>query len=409
MLKISLLLFTLLSFNACSINNDNGSGSATPSKEVQSDYIFYGDINNNDVLKINYKTMELNNTIHSNGVYPYEIANGFDNELLVLNRGDTNIGLLNNSEVTGTYTLEFQPRSISLNRTSKTILLCSSSDPYSQIIADTLIYSDSEYKEPNSFGGKGATGHPLWINEKYFFLLDRTENSIELYEVGTAAPVAKLQTSSSVHQLQKQGDYFYGTLEGVREGVSPGIVKFKIAYAKFENVNESLLSDFNNLPVDFNSTTWGFHHFSFHPDGKYLYTGSYEGNVFVFDTVNLKLVDSFKAGLGVGHFKFYQNTLITTNHFDTFKSVYDAIDPLHNKFIKNVSLSKTRVTGKIMQSHTSFIVGDNLYFTYNVADESRLYKMSLVDYKVEYLSLPTSYCVMGVLEKTIGEAPDLGM
>ena len=408
MLKTSLVVFTLLLFSGC---GSSGSGGDSEVSGVQSDYIFYGDINNNDVLKINYKTMELNKTIHSNGIYPYEIANGFDNSLLVINRGDTNIGVLNNNEISSVYPLSFQPRSISLNRATKDILISSSSDPYTKLLSSSVVYSDSEYKNPHSFGGSGATGHPYWINEKYFFLLDRTENSIEVYVVGSSTPVSKLQTSSSVHHLIKKGDYFYGTLEGERGGVSPGIIKFKIAYAKFENVSESLVSSYKNLPQDFNTTTWGFHHFAFHPDGQHIYSGSYEGNVFVFDKDSLKIVDTFKAGRGVGHFKFYKNTLITTNHYDTFKSIYDVSKATDNIFISDVNLSaaSTRVDGLIMQSHTSFILDANLYFTYNVSDESRFYKMSLVDYSVEYLELPTSYCVMGVLEKSVGQSPDLGM
>ena len=84
MFKISFLFLILINFTACSIVGEDGEDSAT--EFVISDYIYYGDINNNDVLKINYRTMELNATLKSDGVYPYEITNGFDNELLVLNR-----------------------------------------------------------------------------------------------------------------------------------------------------------------------------------------------------------------------------------------------------------------------------------------------------------------------------------
>ncbi len=176
MQKIFSTLFLLVVFTACSTDSTHSSVGSSESTSGESNYFYYGDKENNEVLKINYKTMKLEKVIPSSGIYPYEVANGFDNRLLVLNRGDTNIGVIENDAIEKVYNLEFKPRSISLNSEKKTILMCSSSEPAMKILSDTKVYSDSTYKEPTSFGGKGATGHPIWINEEYFLLLDRTEN-----------------------------------------------------------------------------------------------------------------------------------------------------------------------------------------------------------------------------------------
>ncbi len=240
-------------------------------------------------------------------------------------------------------------------------------------------------------------------------ILHYPENSIELYHTGDTQVVSKLKTSSSVHILLKKDGYFYGTLEGVRDGVSPGIIKFKIAYGDFTEVRERLMSSFENLPSDFNTASWGFHHFAFHPSKDYLYTGSYEGNVFVLDTETLSLVDTFQSGRGLGHFKFYKDMLITTNHADNFKSFYDVSDPQHNKFIKNITFSDKREDGVIMQSHTSHIIDGNLYFTYNTAEESQFIKLDLEKLEVaDKIELPQRRCVMGALQRSI-EQIDLGM
>ena len=153
---------------------------------------------------------------------------------------------------------------------------------------------------------------------------------------------------------------FYGISEGQQNGVSPAVVKFTVANGKITLLQEKLLSSLANLPTDFTSTVWGSHHGAFHPTKDYLYIGSAEGNVFVLDLLNLNLVDTFKAGKGIGHFTFYNNMLITTNHYDTFKTFHDATDPLNHRFLKSLSFGNTIYKGITMQSHTTHIVNNYL-------------------------------------------------
>lgn len=404
-MKHSLLLFifTLL-FTACGSEK-----STTPTQENSADIdrnIYYGDIQNDEILNIDIKTMKLVSTQKSNGTYPYEITNGYDDDLLILNRKDTTVGVIKNDSISTQSTLDFSPRSLALNSGQKLILASSTSHPAHTLLTEnSLFYSDSDYQVPTSYGGENATGHPIWVNEIYFLLLDRTESSIELYKVGSSDIIAKLHTSSSVHHLIKQEGFYYGTLEGIRGQTSPGIVKFKIAYEKFEEVKEQLVSNFNSVPKDFKSDSWGFHHLSLHPDGKHLYAGSYEGNVFVFNTFDLSLADSFKAGTGAGHFLFYHDSLIVTNHYDTFKSFYNSSNPKNNTLIKHLSFSELAVSDKIMQSHTSHIVDDFLYFTYNSETKSTFYKILLDDFTIAgALEFEGKYLVMGTLKSSVNSA-----
>ena len=208
--------------------------------------------------------------------------------------------------------------------------------------------------------------------------------------------MSKLVTNSSVHHVMSRDGFYYGIAEGEQNVVSPGIVKFTVSNGNISLVNERLLSTFSGLPSDFNSTTWGAHHGALHPTSDYIYVGSAEGNVFVLDLANLDLADTFKSGKGVGHFLFHNEMLITTNHYDTFKSFYNAVDPTANELIQELHFSTEIYDGITMQSHTSHIVDDKLYFTFNTDINSTLYRVDLVNISIEdSLTLTGRYCLMG--------------
>lgn len=303
---------------------------------------------------------------------------------------DTNI-------ISSEVNLDFYPRSTSIN--DGDTLVTSASDPAAAIITSEIasdIYTDSTYVDPISYGGDNATGHPVWVDDDYFLLLDRTENTIELYRKDNFSPIDKLTTQSSVHHVMLKDGYFYGISEGEQDVVSPGIVKFSVANGNITLSLERLLSSLSNIPDDFISANWGAHHGAFHPTKEYIYVGSAEGNVFVLDLETLSLADTFKSGKGVGHFAFYNDMLITTNHYDNFKSFYDASDPRAHKFIKNLKFSDEIYDGITMQSHTSHIVGKYLYFMFNSDHDSTLYKVNLDIMTIsDKLTLENCYCLMG--------------
>ena len=393
-MKYVLALMVILLFLGC--RKDHMEEETTT---VVSSVVYYGDINNDTVLAIDIAKMELQEVIASNGIYPYEIAQGFDKDLYVINRDDYSVGVLktDTNSIDTQIDLDFKPRSISIN--ADDTLLSSANEPHSAIVTADIVsatYSDSNYTQPTSFGGSNATGHPVWIDENYFLLLDRTENTIELYEKGTYTPVSKLQTSSSVHHVMSRDGFYYGIAEGEQNVVSPGIVKFTVADGSISLVKERLLSSLDSLPSDFNSSTWGSHHGALHPSADYIYVGSAEGNVFVLDLANLDLADTFRSGKGVGHFLFHNDMLITTNHYDTFKSFYNAVDPTANVFIKELKFADQVYDGVTMQSHTSHVIDNKLYFTFNTNIDSTLYKVDLNSISIEErLTLDGRYCLMG--------------
>ncbi len=404
-MRYAILLISIFLFNGCGgmhmDDDDMDITAMVPTAEVTTinNTLYYGDIKNNDVIAIDTIKMQLDTRISSNGEYPYEVTQALDKELYVINRADYTIGVLNSSTNTidNEIALSFYPRSIQINDSD--ILLTSANEPAAAVItSDTASqsYTDSSYVTPISYGGKNATGHPVWVDDNYFLLLDRTENTIELYHKESYAPIDKLTTQSSVHHVMHKNGYYYGISEGEQNAVSPGIVKFSVANGKITLSLERLLSSLSSVPDDFNSTTWGAHHGAFHPTAEYIYVGSSEGNVFVLDLEKLNLVDTFKAGKGVGHFTFYDTMLITTNHYDNFKSFYDATDPTSHKFIKELKFSDQIYADINMQSHTSHIVDSKLYFMFNTDQESRLYKIDLESITIENsLTLPNSYCLMG--------------
>jgi len=365
-------------------------------------FLYYGDITNNGVVKLDITLMEERPSIASNGLYPYEVAKALDNDLYVLNRHDNVIGVLDttNDTIVDEILLSFFPRSISIN-SSNNILLTGSNKPDATTIADnslTNVYSDSSYKTPTSYGGTNATGHPVWIDENYFLLLDRTEDTIELYQKSLNTPIDKLRTKSSVHHVLAKNGIFYGISEGRQNGVSPGIVKFTVSNGKINLLQERLLSELSNLPTDFTPNVWGSHHGAFHPTQNYIYMGSAEGNVFVLDLENLNLADTFKAGRGVGHFTFYNNMLITTNHYDTIKTFHDTTNPRSHKYITSLSFGDIIYSGITMQSHTTHIVDSSLYFMYNTDRDSTLYEIDLNSISIRRkITLPNHYCLMGTI------------
>ena len=371
---------------------------------TDSNTIYYGDVNSDMVVGIDIESMSLKSVVASNGHTPYEISSAFGSDLYVINRQDYSIGVFDSDSdtIVSQIDLNFMPRSTLINGSDT--LVSSVDAPSEAIIANNMAsntYSDSPYLLPTSFGGSNATGHPVWVDDNYFLLLDRTENTIELYQKGIYTPVSKVRTSSSVHHVLNRDGIFYGILEGKQNDASPGVLKFSVNNGSITVIQERLLNTLSSLPANFDHATWGSHHGALHPSADYIYLGSAEGNVFVLDLETLSLADTFVSGKGIGHFLFYNDLLITTNHYDTFKSFYDVSSPTANRFIKNLTLSDTIYSGITMQSHTTHIVDGHIYFAYNTDSSSTLYKVDLSMMEVvDTLVMDGRYLLMGSVVAT---------
>ncbi len=397
--------------------NNGGDHKPDNEKEASSSEkrAYYGDYSSNRAFVIDVNKMSIDTVIENTGQGPYETDQVSEEFAYVLNRDDTNINVvsLHRDKIVNTIPLSYKPRSIVKSPNNKFGLLSGKSEPWASLIdlrsheINIDGFKDSDYQKISDFGGGNATGHPFWVNDNQFLLLDRTENTIELYSKDGLTPSAKLSTSSSVHHVFKIENDYFAVLEGKRgstpeSSMSPGLIKFSIdpLAGTLNLIKEVLLSNYSDLPENFVSSTWGAHHATLHPDGKSIYLGSYEGNMFVINKDNFNLIDRFYAGLGLGHVAFVpeRNIAITTNHYATFKTIVDTTDPANNKVIKNLEVAQadTAATGKRLQSHTSHTDPNEKYF-YSVSSlDGVFYSINLDKLEIEKkVTLKNAYPLMG--------------
>ena len=404
MLKLSTLLMASLLIVGC--NSDTSTSSAKTQNNSQ---LYYGDIQNDRVLVIDINTMSLEKTIDNTGQYPYEVTQLNAKQFVAINRKDYTLNIIEDKEIVKSIDLDFKPRSFVTN--TKRTLISSVSEPsellFSENFTSSKKYSDSAYTTPKSYGGSYATGHPYWINESYFLLLDRCENAVELYSVDDTAPIDKLLTTTSVHHVVYVDKTYYGLMEGSTTKAL-GVVKFKIEFGKIKYVGERLMSDFS----DTNVSLMGGHHLAMHPDGKHLYVPSKEGVVYVLNSEDLSLVRTLKTGKGAGHILFSRVEdkvyMITTNHKDVYKSIFDVTDATKSVKLKDIYFDTKASEGITTQSHTTHVIGTNLYFMYNDANSSKLIEMSLKDLNVSReLVVPNNYSLMGAISNSFVETNDM--
>ena len=74
------------------MNDDNMDSTVTTTSTHN--FLYYGDITNDMVVKLDVTLMKPISSTDSNGLYPYEIAKALNNKLYVLNRHDNIIGVL---------------------------------------------------------------------------------------------------------------------------------------------------------------------------------------------------------------------------------------------------------------------------------------------------------------------------
>ncbi len=395
----------------------NGNSNTAGDPNITSKLAYYGDYSGTRVFVIDVEKMKIEKIIEHTGAGPYETDQISATNAYVLNRDDTTINVVefHENEITGTIPLNYKPRSIVPSPNGQFGLLTGKSEPWASVVdlnsheIHSDGYKDSNYATISDFGGGNATGHPYWLNDNQFLLLDRTENAIELYATNSATPSAKLHTSSSVHHVFKIDNDYYGVLEGKRgatsaEAVSPGLVKFSVdeQTASLTLQQEKLIASYSGLPASFTPENWGAHHASLHPDGQHIYLGSYEGNLFVIDKDSLTLTDTVTAGLGLGHVAFIpeKNLAITTNHYAPYKTIIDVSNPAQNRIVKNLTVANTDTagTGKRLQSHTSHTDPGKKFF-YSVSSlDGKIYAIDLDRLEVaRSATMSGAYPLMGAL------------
>lgn len=335
---------------------------------------YYGDWDSNRVFIIDVDNMSLLETVEGTGDGPYGVDQQDATKAYALTRKTESLTVIDNYYMVnaGDILLEHKPRSTNYNTDTGLSLVSGADKVMTSIIK---VDNDKVVKvlgfvdpaTPHDYGGSLATGHPLWVDNERFFMLDRAERQIQLWNrKGNLLSV--IDTPTSVHHIFKAPsgglDYiYYAVVEGNQgELVSPSILRFKILRGELVVTAEAVLSDYDS---ELNPAVMGSHHATFHPDGVHIYIGSAEGHVFVVHKNSMKIVTMIDTGKGSGHVTFapMHNLAFVTNHNDTFMTV---IDTTTHTFLKNIEVTEPIPPEDMYkyktQSHTSGVSPDMRYF-----------------------------------------------
>ena len=332
---------------------------------------YYGDWDSNRVFIIDVDEMTLLETVKGTGDGPYGVDQQDETKAYALTRKTESLTIIDGYYLdnAGEIYLDHKPRSTNYNPDTGLSLVSGADKVMTSIIQvdhDKVVkvLGYDVLAAPYDYGGSLATGHPLWIDNERFFMLDRPERQIQLWN-RRGRLISVIDTPSSVHHIFQApsgtlDNIFYAVVEGNQgQNISPSILRFKIRRGKMVVTGEAVLRDYDyDLLKD---AKMGSHHADFHPDGVHIYVGSAEGHVFVVNKNSMDIVTMIKTGKGSGHVTFapMHNLAFVTNHNDTFMTV---IDTTTHTFLKDIVVASSADPGYKSQSHTSGISPDMRYF-----------------------------------------------
>ena len=270
---------------------------------------YYGDWDNNVVQIIDIDNMTLLRTV-STGDGPYGIDQQGANKAYALTRRTESLTDIDNYtlEYDGLIDLQHKPRSTNFNANTLLSLVSGGDKAMTSIIRTdmdkvTKVMGENVLTTPHDFGGSLSTGHPLWVSDHHFFMLDRAGRQIQLWN-RDGDMLSSLDTVTSIHHIFQppastlefgERNVFYAVIEGNQdEKVSPGILRFSIKHNSLEKTAQVDLHGFD--PENLDITTMGSHHATFHPDGVNIYIGSAEGHVFVVNKNTMKIETMVDTG-----------------------------------------------------------------------------------------------------------------
>ena len=333
---------------------------------------YYGDWDSNRVFIIDVDNMALLEIVEDTGDGPYGCDQQDASTAYALTRKTESLTVIDNHffENIGKILLDHKPRSTHHNSDTGFSLVSGADKVMTSLIwvnnnKVTKVFGvDKEAIPGNSdFGGSLTTGHPLWIDDENFFMLDRAHREIQLWS-RHGGRVSTLNTPTSVHHifqspLERFDEIYYAVVEGNQgENRSPSILRFRIQNRKMVVTGEAILSNYDGAP---DPDVMGSHHADFHPDGVHIYIGSAEGHVFVVNKNTMDVETMINTGKGSGHTTFVpmHNVAFVTNHNDTYMTVIDTIDHIR---LGDIEVASTPPTGYKSQSHTSGVSTDQRYF-----------------------------------------------
>jgi DNA-binding beta-propeller fold protein YncE len=329
------------------------------------------------VFIIDIDNMSLLETVEGTGDGPYGVDQQDASTAYALTRKTESLTVIENYlfENIGKIYLDHKPRSTNNNPVTGFSLVSGADKVMTSIIRvnnDKVIrvLGDDELVEPYDFGGSLATGHPLWVGDHRFFMLDRTHREIQLWS-RKGELLSVINTPTSVHHifqspLELNDEIFYAVVEGnqgdepsISPPLSPSILRFNIRRGRMVITGEAVLSDYD--PEILDPAVMGSHHADFHPDGVHIYVGSAEGHVFVVNKNSMKVVAMINTGAGSGHTTFVpmHKVAFVTNHNATFMTV---INTRNHKRLKDIVVASSASADYKSQSHTSGVSPDQKYF-----------------------------------------------
>ena len=356
---------------------------------------YYGDWDSNRVYIIDVDNMTLLKTVENTGDGPYGIDQQGPNKAYALTRKTESLTVVDNNTIEhdGLIELQHKPRSTNFNANTVLSLVSGGDKAMTSIIRTdmdkvTHVVGDNVLTTPHDFGGSLSTGHPLWVSDHHFFMLDRAAREIQLWN-RAGDKLSVLNAPTSIHHVfqppastmdLEDRNVFYAVVEGNQsEGVSPGVIRFEIIKNTLQQTAQVNLHDFDPLNLDV--TQMGSHHADFHPDGLSIYMGSAEGHVFVIDKGTMQIKAMVDAGAGAGHTTFLpmRNQAVITNHNATYMSV---IDTLTHELVKEVEVADSASPDYKSQAHTSGVSLDMKYFYSAASHDGVFFRIDLDTWEV---------------------------
>jgi len=351
---------------------------------------YYGDWDSNRVFIIDVDAMALLTTVEGTGDGPYGIDQEGPGKAYALTRKTESLTIVDNRtlENAGLIPLQHKPRSTNYNADTGLTLVSGGDKPMTSIIRvdrDRVmqVIGYDEHSEPADYGGSLATGHPLWLDDKRFFMLDRAARQVQLWN-RHGELLSTLTAPTSVHHLfqppaysMKPGDerVFYAVAEGNREKrLSPAILRFEVRGKRLLRTGSVVLADYDTQLLD--PSVMGAHHADFHPDGVHIYIGSAEGHLFVVNKDTMSVETMIDTGPGSGHTTFapMHDLAIVTNHNATYMTV---IDTSTHQWLKNIEVADSASPDYKSQSHTSGVSLDMKYFYSAASHDGVFFRIDL--------------------------------
>lgn len=369
---------------------------------------YYGNWDGNNVYIFDIDTMTLVTTVENTGEGPYGIDQQSQDKAYALTRLSDSLTIVNNMTLAndGRIGLEHRPRSTSYNPETDLTLVSGSNKAMTSIIKvakDKVVRVIGENTEthPHDYGGSLSTGHPMWVTDRQFLMLDRAARNIQLWHPRKGL-LSTLHTATSVHHIFQspsisvnKGDehVYYAVEEGNRnEPISPAILRFERRGNRLVKTGRVELNSID--PDTYDASEMGAHHATFRADGKFIYVGSAEGHLFVIESETLKVEKVIDVGKGAGHATILsgRNQAIITNHNDTFVSV---IDTKLNKWMRNIDVAYTASPDYKSQAHTSGVSLDMRFFYSAASHDGVFFRIDLDSWQIEKTDSVDANLLMG--------------